>query len=195
MRICECHNMSFTSSELNYVVWRYLHESGFHHSAYVFGNESKLLDFTPPFMDLPSGSLVMLVQRGLYYTDAELRAKNDEFPAESGDDCKISLIEGAAHLNPNSNMIMEMMPHSSDAETSNEENNGTPASNGNTEATSTRKMIAGNGELPQHDPKMSIEMLREYFENKWKRSGPLESLPNLAPPTFKTADLNTANSD
>lgn len=32
--------MSFNSDEVNYLVYRYLQESGFAHSAYVFGIES-----------------------------------------------------------------------------------------------------------------------------------------------------------
>lgn len=32
--------MSFSSDEVNYLVYRYLQESGFTHSAYVFGMES-----------------------------------------------------------------------------------------------------------------------------------------------------------
>ncbi|KAL6729820.1 hypothetical protein Aduo_000839 [Ancylostoma duodenale] len=92
--------MSFTSNELNYLIWRYLRESGFEHTAFVFGHESELNDSSITSSDLPSGSLVSIVQRGLFYIDAELKAYNNELPAGSGDEspCKMSLIDGAAHL-------------------------------------------------------------------------------------------------
>ena len=34
--------MSITSDELNFLVYRYLHESGFRHSAFTFGAESSV---------------------------------------------------------------------------------------------------------------------------------------------------------
>ncbi|EYC44892.1 hypothetical protein Y032_0446g1600 [Ancylostoma ceylanicum] len=66
--------MSFSSNELNYIVWRYLTESGFEHSAYVFSMESNLLDSDIDCTEVASGALVMMVQRGLFYAEAEFRA-------------------------------------------------------------------------------------------------------------------------
>uniref|UniRef100_A0A0K0D5M4 LisH domain-containing protein n=1 Tax=Angiostrongylus cantonensis TaxID=6313 RepID=A0A0K0D5M4_ANGCA len=66
--------MSFSSNELNYIVWRYLSESGFEHSAYVFAMESNLLDSDIDCTEVASGALVMMVQRGLFYAEAEFRA-------------------------------------------------------------------------------------------------------------------------
>ncbi|EYC28791.1 hypothetical protein Y032_0007g3430 [Ancylostoma ceylanicum] len=88
--------MSFTSNEINYLIWRYLRESGFEHTAFVFGHESELNDCSITSSDLPSGSLVSIVQRGLFYIDAEVKAYNNELPTESGDEspCKMSLIDG-----------------------------------------------------------------------------------------------------
>ncbi|KAK6727201.1 hypothetical protein RB195_005111 [Necator americanus] len=88
--------MSFTSNELNYLVWRYLHESGFEHTAFVFGHESELNGSAIVSSEVPSGSLVSIVQRGLYYIDAEVKAYNNELPREGEDDaeCKMSLIDG-----------------------------------------------------------------------------------------------------
>ena len=34
--------MSFSTDEVNFLVYRYLQESGFSHSAYVFGQESHI---------------------------------------------------------------------------------------------------------------------------------------------------------
>ncbi|EYC28792.1 hypothetical protein Y032_0007g3430 [Ancylostoma ceylanicum] len=92
--------MSFTSNEINYLIWRYLRESGFEHTAFVFGHESELNDCSITSSDLPSGSLVSIVQRGLFYIDAEVKAYNNELPTESGDEspCKMSLIDGAVYL-------------------------------------------------------------------------------------------------
>ncbi|RCN51378.1 LisH protein [Ancylostoma caninum] len=96
--------MSFTSNELNYLIWRYLRESGFEHTAFVFGHESELNDSSITSSDLPSGSLVSIVQRGLFYIDAEVKAHNNELPAGSGDEspCKMSLIDGVLMI-----MILE----------------------------------------------------------------------------------------
>ncbi|VDM53983.1 unnamed protein product [Angiostrongylus costaricensis] len=48
--------------------------TGFEHSAYVFAMESNLLDSDIDCTEVASGALVMMVQRGLFYAEAEFRA-------------------------------------------------------------------------------------------------------------------------
>eukprot|EP00939_MAST-03C_sp_MAST-3C-sp1_P004480 g4480.t1 len=69
--------MALTSTEVNYLVYRYLQESGFKHSAYTFASESMICktDFTSS--DVPPGALVTFLQKGLMYTELEAHAKED----------------------------------------------------------------------------------------------------------------------
>lgn len=65
--------MSFTSDELNYLIYRYLKEAGFEHSAFTFGNESRVavdrISVAPS--DVIPGTLVYVVQKGLQYLEVE----------------------------------------------------------------------------------------------------------------------------
>ncbi|VDN59183.1 unnamed protein product [Dracunculus medinensis] len=84
--------MSFTSDDINYFIYRYLHESGFLHSAFAFANESRVLESTAAAVDIPMGALVNIVQKGVYYAEAEACA----MPGTSTVDmnCEKTLIEG-----------------------------------------------------------------------------------------------------
>lgn len=72
--------MSLTSVELNYLVWRYLQESGFELAAYAFEKNSKCLDYAHPqnavFDILEPGCLPNLVQKGILYALLEDTASN-----------------------------------------------------------------------------------------------------------------------
>lgn len=63
--------MSLTSVELNYLVWRYLQESGFELAAYAFDKKSRCLDYAHPLNKtvdiLQPGCLPNLVQKGILY--------------------------------------------------------------------------------------------------------------------------------
>ncbi|CAF4212615.1 unnamed protein product [Rotaria socialis] len=69
--------MSFTSDEVNYLIYRYLSESGFVHSAYLFGLESHIAHTSINGNIVPPGALLSLIQKGLYYTEAELSIGDD----------------------------------------------------------------------------------------------------------------------
>ena len=71
--------MSLTSDEVNYMVYKYLLESGFVHSAFTFANES-FVNRTRlsggggeqnEEEDIPAGALVQFVQKGLQYLELE----------------------------------------------------------------------------------------------------------------------------
>ena len=49
--------MSISSDEVNYLVYRYLQESGFTHAAYTFGYESYIQKTSIAGTDLPPGAL------------------------------------------------------------------------------------------------------------------------------------------
>ncbi|KAK1276917.1 Guanine nucleotide-binding protein subunit beta [Acorus gramineus] len=67
-----------TSVELNYMVFRYLQESGFLHSAFAFGYEAGI-NKSPVDGDLvPPLALVKFVQKGLQFLEMEANLSSDE---------------------------------------------------------------------------------------------------------------------
>lgn len=60
-----------TSDVLNYLVMRYLQESGFGHTAFVFGHESSVTRTTVDPNHVPPGSLITFIQKGLQYLELE----------------------------------------------------------------------------------------------------------------------------
>lgn len=69
--------MSFTSDEVNYLVYRYLQESGFQHSAYLFGTESHIANSNINGSLVPPAALLGIIQKGLQYTEAEIAITED----------------------------------------------------------------------------------------------------------------------
>ncbi|KND02690.1 uncharacterized protein SPPG_01776 [Spizellomyces punctatus DAOM BR117] len=66
-----------TSDEVNYLVYRYLAESGFTHSAFAFQHESALYKRTVKGSHVRPGSLVNLLQKGLQYAEIECHVNED----------------------------------------------------------------------------------------------------------------------
>ncbi|XP_024456072.1 WD40 repeat-containing protein HOS15 isoform X1 [Populus trichocarpa] len=62
---------SITSVELNYLVFRYLQESGFTHSAFALGYEGGINKCTIDGNMIPPGALITFVQKGLQYLEME----------------------------------------------------------------------------------------------------------------------------
>ncbi|GAX74780.1 hypothetical protein CEUSTIGMA_g2227.t1 [Chlamydomonas eustigma] len=60
-----------TSDVINYLVMRYLQESGFSHTAFVFGHESSVVKTSIDPNDVPPGSLITFLQKGLQYLELE----------------------------------------------------------------------------------------------------------------------------
>lgn len=69
--------MSFTSDEVNFLIYRYLQESGFTHSAYVFGFESHIAQSNIDGSNIPPAALLSIIQKGLQYTEAEISVGED----------------------------------------------------------------------------------------------------------------------
>ncbi|WJX95111.1 WD40 repeat-containing protein hos15 [Trifolium repens] len=67
---------SITSVELNFLIFRYLTESGFTHSAYTFGNEAAINKCPIDGNLVPPGALVTFVQKGLQYFEMEANLSN-----------------------------------------------------------------------------------------------------------------------
>ncbi|TRY64040.1 hypothetical protein TCAL_06278 [Tigriopus californicus] len=69
--------MSFSTDEVNFLVYRYLHETGFYHSAYVFGQESHISQSNINGALVPPKALISIVQKGLLYVEAEIATGED----------------------------------------------------------------------------------------------------------------------
>lgn len=63
--------ITINSRELNYLVYRYLHESGFTHTAFTLGYEAGLNKSTIDGNLVPPGALVTFVQKGIQYLELE----------------------------------------------------------------------------------------------------------------------------
>ena len=66
--------MSVSSEEINLLVQRYLQELGFEHTAFAFGCESQIPSKPIANREIPVGSLVYLVQKGIIYSQMEAAA-------------------------------------------------------------------------------------------------------------------------
>lgn len=68
--------MCVSSEEINLLVQHYLQELGYDHAAFAFGCESKIPSKEIAKKEIPPGSLVYLVQKGIMY--AQMEAAADE---------------------------------------------------------------------------------------------------------------------
>lgn len=75
--------MSFSSDEVNFLVYRYLQESGFIHSAFVFGIESHISQSNINGALVPPAALLTILQKGLLYTEVEWSVGEDGVPVRS----------------------------------------------------------------------------------------------------------------
>lgn len=90
------HNMSVTSDELNYLIWRYLQESGHELSTFALQRETRAHLLDAQFSKhISLGALVSIVQKGIQYMEVEASVR------ENGDiavDEKPFTLFGALHL-------------------------------------------------------------------------------------------------
>ncbi|XP_028403257.1 F-box-like/WD repeat-containing protein TBL1X [Dendronephthya gigantea] len=63
--------MAISSDEVNFLVYRYLQESGFPHSAFSFGVESNSIHSSIDGVSIPSGALISVLQKGVQFVEAE----------------------------------------------------------------------------------------------------------------------------
>lgn len=69
--------MSLTSDEVNFLVYRYLLESGFVHSAFSFAHESFAARSAIDAKQVPPGALISFIQKGLQFVEIEQHIKDD----------------------------------------------------------------------------------------------------------------------
>lgn len=75
--------MSITADEVNFLIRRYLQESGFQHTAFMFSSES-MVDEANFDQDLPAQAMITILKKGMLYMQLEKgineRAKTDDSP-------------------------------------------------------------------------------------------------------------------
>eukprot|EP01036_Dinobryon_divergens_P023997 gene23997-32402_t len=69
--------MSITSDEVNFLVYRYLQENGFSHSAFTFAYESLVVKSSVAQTVIPPGALITFLQKGLEYIAIEEHINED----------------------------------------------------------------------------------------------------------------------
>lgn len=68
--------MAITLENVNTLVWRYLSESGFQHSAFIFQSESMVDSSDSVVSQIPSGMLISILQKSILYMKLEKIVKN-----------------------------------------------------------------------------------------------------------------------
>ncbi|CAG8466231.1 10557_t:CDS:10 [Ambispora gerdemannii] len=69
--------MGITNTQINYLIYRYLQESGFSHSTFVFKSESHLPLSEFRTENVEPGHLISLIQKGLIYLEVEKHLSSD----------------------------------------------------------------------------------------------------------------------
>ena len=89
--------MTVTADEINYLVHRYLEESGCPHTAFIFGSECRLGKANIQATQLPPQALLTILKKGMLYMQMEKgineKAKTDDSP----DSIVISITEAVRH--------------------------------------------------------------------------------------------------
>ena len=67
--------MAISMEQVNALVWRYLSESGFEHSAFIFSSEAKIEPGDSADSQIASGALIFFLQRSLLYMTLEKSVK------------------------------------------------------------------------------------------------------------------------
>lgn len=63
--------MSISADEVNYLIYRYLQENGYAHTAFTFAYESLVAKSSVAYTDVPPGALIAFLQKGLEYVSIE----------------------------------------------------------------------------------------------------------------------------
>mmetsp|Transcript_12527 Transcript_12527/g.23509 ORF Transcript_12527/g.23509 Transcript_12527/m.23509 type:complete len:794 (-) Transcript_12527:131-2512(-) len=74
--------MHISSDEINVLVYRYLQEAGFVHSAFTFAYESMLGRTNTSKANVPPGALISFLQKGLQYVGIEETLRQDATPPD-----------------------------------------------------------------------------------------------------------------
>nr|CAD1819467.1 unnamed protein product [Ananas comosus var. bracteatus] len=96
---------TITSVELNYLVFRYLHESGFAHSAFCLGYEAGIHRSNIDGNIIPPGALITIVQKGLQYIELEANVSNSDIDVDE----EFSLLQPLDLITKDVNELQEII--------------------------------------------------------------------------------------
>jgi transducin (beta)-like 1 len=96
---------SISSSELNLLVYRYLVESGFSHSAYVLATESLVGETSAATASIPPGALIGFVHKGIQYAQLEREIKEELTSNKIGQQQQSSTATTTSSNNNNNSLL------------------------------------------------------------------------------------------
>jgi hypothetical protein len=146
---------ALSSNEVNFLVYRYLLESGFGHAAFAFGCESDVDRIEIEGKDVPVGALVSFIQKGFQMMEIEANLN------ASGSDVYGKYVQFSANdiltkdLDELRSIAKEMQQEDSLGDAEAEEGNGTGT--GTTIDTQERHLNDGRSVLPPLDVKAGEE--------------------------------------
>ncbi|KAI2803416.1 hypothetical protein RDWZM_001456 [Blomia tropicalis] len=188
--------MSFSSDEVNFLIYRYLQESGFIHSAYVFGLESHVVQSNINGALVPPAALISICQKGIQYTEAELNELNDEKSERQIE--ALSLIDAimpdmATRIKERANRMANnsSMNNGGNNGGSNGNINGASGNGGNTSGGSVSGS-GGTGNSVNNVDKNEIQM-REETQNIISNSGCISGTGVATTSSSSNSGNNTGN--
>ena len=109
--------MSVSMDELNYLVWRYLQENGFPHTAFVFDTECNASTTNIAGSQVPPMALITLLQKSLVYMKIEKRIREIKKDTNSSVHPELEKIEQALArhhtTNPDTPLVQDLNPDNS----------------------------------------------------------------------------------
>ena len=87
--------MSMTSEEVNLLIYQYLIESGFTHTAFSFVNESRASQTSINTQYMSPGALIKIIQKGIQFVECEIAVATNTNSAQIEED-QLSLIESVS---------------------------------------------------------------------------------------------------
>ena len=92
--------MSVSADEINFLIRRYLQETGFTHTAYIFGNECMLDEANIHVSQLPPQALVTILKKGMLYMQMEKGINEKAKTNSSPESIILSLVDIVRHEEP-----------------------------------------------------------------------------------------------
>ncbi|KAH0794345.1 F-box-like/WD repeat-containing protein TBL1XR1 isoform X1 [Histomonas meleagridis] len=89
-----------SSDEINFLIRRYLQETGFPHTAYIFSNEALVDRVSYPVSQLPPQALVTILKKGMLYMQLEKSINEKAKLDQSPENIVSSLIEAVRNEEP-----------------------------------------------------------------------------------------------
>uniref|UniRef100_F6QXC2 Uncharacterized protein n=1 Tax=Ciona intestinalis TaxID=7719 RepID=F6QXC2_CIOIN len=161
--------MSITSDEVNFLVYRYLQESGFQHSAFMFGLESHISQSNINGALVPPAALISIIQKGLQYVEAEISINQDGMVYEGRFTEGLSLVDAVM---PDVVIAKQQQLHEKMLATNN--NSVTSSYNTPTVPTSTTPTANIKQESPQTNGQHSVLVTNATNATPNEQSEPME---------------------